>query len=72
MFESKISAELPVSKNINNRSILTNLLSPRVAKNIYIDSWMELFFNMFQYYPFKKLLLSTYMKGFSIIYDNDD
>jgi hypothetical protein len=33
---------------------------------------MALFFSMFQYYPFKKLLLSTYMKNFSIIYGEEE
>jgi hypothetical protein len=33
---------------------------------------MDLFFYMFQYYPFKKLLLSTYIKNFSIIYCDEE
>lgn len=33
---------------------------------------MDLFFSMFQYYPFKKLLLSTYIRNFSMIYNDDE
>lgn len=72
LFGSRIPSEIVVSKNINSRSILANLLSPRVARHLAIDSWMDLFFSMFQYYPFKKLLLATYMNNFSMIYSEED
>ena len=72
LFGSRIPSDIVVSKNVNSRSILANLLSPRIARHLAIDSWMDLFFSMFQYYSFKKLLLSTYMNNFSMIYSEEE
>ncbi len=61
-----------MSKNVNNRTILANILSPKIAKYLDIEHWIDLFFTMFPYYPFKKFLLTIYMKNFSIIYGDDE
>jgi hypothetical protein len=62
---------MKLTKNINSRSILLNILNPKISTHI-IDEWLEIFFTLFSYYPFKKLLLATYIKNFSILYDGEE
>ena len=59
-----------ITININSRNILTNLLHPKISESNLKD-WVDLFMIMFQFYPFKQLLLRTYINNFSLIYDTD-
>ncbi len=69
VFSSIISQpEYKLSKLINSQSILLNLLTP-IISDIIFDRWMEILTSMFPYYPFKKLLLSTYIKNYTVIYN---
>lgn len=72
LLSSRIPEQLVVSKNINNRTILVNILSPKLSKHLNINEWIDFFFLLFPYYPFKKFLLSSYIKSFSIIYGGED